>query len=187
MMLAFTYFFLPSISAYSKAWMFSTVRTIMSCSTARRVCVPISRHLDDMITLQGIAGGVPSALVWPFIALLNKGALLSIQSIWVRKGTMWFLLLGSAILKAVMGCLCFTAVTIQINHSVVQTHLGAVNGLGQSMASLARAVGPAVGGAMWSMSTQVKFSLEHAIHGIFVALNVLLSYRVCVCWYAYVD
>ena len=43
------------------------------------------------------------------------------------------------------GCLSFTAVMIQINHSVVADDLGKVNGLGQSMASLTRAIGPAIG------------------------------------------
>ena len=42
-----------------------------------------------------------------------------------------------------------------INNSVFDEALGAVNGLGQSMASLARAIGPAFGGLLWSISEKV--------------------------------
>eukprot|EP01034_Spumella_vulgaris_P025841 gene25841-32338_t len=50
-----------------------------------------------------------------------------------------------SVAKSVMGCISFTAVMLQVNHSVYDEHLGAVNGLGQSLASLSRAVGPAIG------------------------------------------
>jgi len=35
--------------------------------------------------------------------------------------------------------------------------LGAVNGLGQSLASLSRSIGPAVGGVLWSLSVHYHF------------------------------
>eukprot|EP00981_Chlorochromonas_danica_P003338 scaffold644_cov168-Ochromonas_danica.AAC.30 len=51
---------------------------------------------------------------------------------------------------------CGSYVMIQVNHSVSEKYLGAVNGLGQSFAALARAVGPALGGALWSLSIQTE-------------------------------
>ena len=51
----------------------------------------------------------------------------------------------------------FTAMMIQVNDSVADKNLGAVNGLGQSIGALARAIGPALGGILWSLS--VKFSM----------------------------
>lgn len=42
-----------------------------------------------------------------------------------------------------------------INNSVLDESLGVVNGLGQSLASLARMVGPGFGGMLWSISTEV--------------------------------
>ena len=61
------------------------------------------------------------------------------------------------------GCLSFTAVMILINHSVVADDLGKVNGLGQSMASLTRAIGPAIG--MWicmaTMHTYILYIYNH--------------------------
>jgi MFS family permease len=70
---------------------------------------------------------------------------------------LWVLLILCAVLKSVLSCLSFTAVMIMINNSVFDHHLGAANGLGQCLASLARAIGPAVGGALWSISVQVSF------------------------------
>jgi hypothetical protein len=46
----------------------------------------------------------------------------------------------------------FTAMMIQVNDSVADKNLGAINGLGQSIGALARAVGPALGGILWSVS-----------------------------------
>jgi MFS family permease len=60
-------------------------------------------------------------------------------------------------MKSVFTCFAFSAVMIQVNHSVHDEYLGAVNGLGQSLAALARAIGPALGGAMWSISTKHHF------------------------------
>lgn len=113
-------------------------------------------------------------------------------------------------MKSVMSCLSFTAVMIQINHSVTDKHLGKVmrlsrfilhtshftlrtrspshkyctlsspppfsimnstqvNGFGQSIASLARSLGPALGGILWSMSIHKKF-----VYFNFIATSLLL-------------
>lgn len=58
-----------------------------------------------------------------------------------------------------------------VNHSVYDRDLGAVNGLGQSMSSLARSVGPALGGALWSLSVKFDFIFLNFI--IAVAILVL--------------
>ena len=55
--------------------------------------------------------------------------------------------------------------TLPRGRSVPSRHLGKVNGMGQMIAALARAVGPALGGAFWSVS------LRHD----FVFLNFLLA------------
>lgn len=55
----------------------------------------------------------------------------------------------------------------QVNHSVEEEYLGAVNGLGQSMAALARAIGPALGGALWSISIKTE--------------NVFINFTAVVC------
>lgn len=67
-----------------------------------------------------------------------------------------------------MAQLSFTPMMLLVNNSAPRSSLGAVNGLGQSMASIARAVGPAVGGALWSVGTVTSF-----IYINFIALTVL--------------
>ena len=43
---------------------------------------------------------------------------------------------------------------MMVNHSVEDCDLGKVNGAGQTVAAMARAVGPALGGVIWSVSLQ---------------------------------
>jgi hypothetical protein len=62
-------------------------------------------------------------------------------------------------------------VIIIINHSVTTDKLGEVNGLGQSFAAAARSIGPAIGGAMWSISVRNRFIFMNFI----VASSVLLA------------
>ena len=59
-----------------------------------------------------------------------------------------------------------------MNDSVADRHLGEVNGLGQSIGALARAVGPALGGLLWSLSRQFNFIFANFIG---VATLLLIS------------
>ena len=72
-------------------------------------------------------------------------------------GFLWPVLILIMILKSVAACLSFTAVMLQVNHCVTEEHLGKANGLGQTLASLARAIGPALGGMLWSIAIQRHF------------------------------
>jgi hypothetical protein len=63
----------------------------------------------------------------------------------------WLLLYVAMLLKAVAGCFAFTGTMIIVNLSTPPALLGEVNGVGQALASLARGVGPAMGGVAWSM------------------------------------
>jgi len=127
-MLVFTSVVLPGLSRHSKFWMFRV----------------------------GTIGCVPVALSLPFIALLNR-VWWSSFSPSVHYVVLWTVLPIVNVLKSVFTCFAFSAVMIQVNHSVYDEYLGAVNGLGQSLAALARAVGPALGGALWSVSTRHHF------------------------------
>ena len=59
--------------------------------------------------------------------------------------------------QSVAVCLCFTAVVVQVNESVAERELADVNAMGQMFASLARCVGPGVGGLLWSLSVNADF------------------------------
>jgi hypothetical protein len=127
-MLLFTSFILPVMSRRSKFWMFRV----------------------------GTIGVIPVAASMPVIALLNR-TVWSHYSPAVHGWLLWTILPTINVLKSVFTCFAFSAVMIQVNHSVHDEYLGAVNGLGQSLAALARAIGPALGGAMWSISTKHHF------------------------------
>ena len=57
-----------------------------------------------------------------------------------------------------------------VNHSVYDRDLGAVNGLGQSMSSLSRSIGPALGGALWSLSVKYEFIFLNFISGVAILI-----------------
>jgi hypothetical protein len=57
--------------------------------------------------------------------------------------------------KAISGTNAFTGCIILVNAVAPKDSLGAVNGAGQSLASLVRALGPALGGLSWGWSLQL--------------------------------
>lgn len=60
-----------------------------------------------------------------------------------------------------------------INNSAAEKDLGLVNGFGQSLASAARCIGPAIGGALWSLSVR-----SHFIFFNFIFVQLLLLWAV---------
>jgi MFS family permease len=130
-LLIFTNLILPKLASKSKQWLYEI----------------------------GLLGAIPLALCWPLIAILNSNILLKSYSLNSTTYLLiiWFLLIMTNICRYVCSCCSFTAVIIQVNHSVENQYLGRVNGLGQSLASLARAIGPALGGMLWSISTRIHF------------------------------
>jgi hypothetical protein len=74
-----------------------------------------------------------------FTALLGRAAL-------------WAELAPIMVVRAMIGSSAFTAVMIIVNNGSPTGSLGAVNGLGQAGASLSRALGPLLGGSIWSLS-----------------------------------
>eukprot|EP01104_Vermistella_antarctica_P003012 TRINITY_DN1318_c0_g1_i2.p1 TRINITY_DN1318_c0_g1~~TRINITY_DN1318_c0_g1_i2.p1 ORF type:complete len:745 (-),score=181.09 TRINITY_DN1318_c0_g1_i2:1897-4131(-) len=121
----------------------------------------------------GLAATVPLFLVIPFtnFILTRIGALV-----------MWPVLVSTLILRILFASTTFVPVMVFVNNSVPTHNLGTVNGVGQACASLARAIGPALGGAIWSMSESIRQVPGHQ-YILFVAVaacivaTLLLSYR----------
>lgn len=61
-------------------------------------------------------------------------------------------LYASFVAKAFAQCSAFTGSIIAVNAAPAQEQLGAVNGVGQTLAALVRGVGPALGGILWAAS-----------------------------------
>jgi MFS family permease len=128
-MLIFTTCVLPTIASKSKQWLYEI----------------------------GIIGAIPLTLGWPLLASLNYHVIRNFDDKWMSQLVLWALLLLLNIFKNMFACFSYTAVMIQINHSAENEYLGAVNGLGQSFAAAARAIGPAIGGILWSCSVKMHF------------------------------
>ena len=66
---------------------------------------------------------------------------------------------------------------IMINNSVLDESLGVVNGLGQSLASLARMIGPGLGGILWSVSMEVS-ELIRPMHALSTGIYAFYAHTV---------
>ncbi|KAF7318868.1 Histone H2B [Mycena chlorophos] len=60
----------------------------------------------------------------------------------------------STALRYCGSCFAYTSVSILVNYMTPPHAVGLANGLAQSIVSLARCVGPVIGGYLWSVSTQ---------------------------------
>lgn len=67
------------------------------------------------------------------------------------------------ILHAATNILSFTSMFLLVNHSADSDLVGTANGMAQSVASLARGLGPLIGGLIlsWSLSNGLKFPFDH--------------------------
>jgi hypothetical protein len=95
----------------------------------------------------------------------------------------WALFYFTMLLKAVSGCSAFTSSMILVNALPPPQQLGQVNGVGQSLASLARGLGPGLGGVLWGAS--VRFHRPGAAllpYGL-VALTALGGW--CIYWFVH--
>lgn len=106
---------------------------------------------------------IPFTVAWPLLGLMHRALMRDSSA--AQRYLFWGILLFVSTVKNILATTTFTAVIMLVNHTVSSEHLGKVNGLGQSLAALARAVGPAAGGALWSLSLQIHF----------VSLNFLVA------------
>jgi hypothetical protein len=67
----------------------------------------------------------------------------------------WIFFYLTMLLKAVSGCSAFTSSMILVNALPPPQQLGQVNGVGQTLASLARGLGPGLGGVLWGASVRL--------------------------------
>lgn len=80
--------------------------------------------------------------------------------------------------KACVACTQFTCVMILVNNSGTSVDLGAINGIGQSASSLARAIGPLLGGSLWSASLRIDFALHYYIPYLLQILVIAVAYYI---------
>jgi MFS family permease len=153
----------------------SRIGTLISISAGCLLCFTatllpkLASHSKQWLYEVGIIAAIPLTLCWPLIAVLNDKVLLRLGlSETSYLIIVWSLLLLTNTAKLVCSSCSFTAVMIQVNHSVEEEYLGRANGLGQSLAAAARAIGPALGGMLWSISTRFHFVFLNFLMIIFI-------------------
>jgi hypothetical protein len=79
-------------------------------------------------------------------------------------------------LRSVAATFAFTSAIIMLNVAAPKAHIGAINGVGQTLASFVRGVGPALGGAMWSLSLGIDLPGSHFLVFVIVSAIALLGH-----------
>lgn len=99
-------------------------------------------------------------------------------------GDNFFIMAGLIATTAVRYCgntLGYTAISILLNYMTPPSAVGYANGIAQSIVSLARCVGPALGGYIWSISVRDDpsgYSVAFFICTAFCALGVVQSFMI---------
>eukprot|EP00761_Pharyngomonas_kirbyi_P006981 gb/GECH01006990.1/.p1 GENE.gb/GECH01006990.1/~~gb/GECH01006990.1/.p1 ORF type:complete len:175 (+),score=22.50 gb/GECH01006990.1/:1-525(+) len=114
-----------------------------------------------------------SILLAPFYPVFPEvSRLAGLDSTWGNV-SLWIVLVLVYSWRTVMTLVCFTAVNIIVNNSILPENRGRLNGIAQSSVALARALGP-VGGASlfaWSNVNGLPFPLDN--HFIYVIGGVV--------------
>ena len=122
---------------------------------------------------------IPCVLLWPMAAYFYYHFHVDNQIGTDSDIMVWCLMFLLGFTNIIRNCLCaltFTIVMIQVNNSVKTNELGVVNGLGQLVASIARCVGPVVGGLLWSVSTTFHFLfLNFIIISILIVISIIIN------------
>eukprot|EP00884_Botryococcus_braunii_P001000 jgi/Botrbrau1/10900/Bobra.0025s0073.1 len=115
----------------------------------------------------GILGSIPLTLglAVPSLVPVPRGARLA-------------LLTAVLSVKNTMASNVFTSAMLTVNAAAPPQCIGAVNGAGQSLASIARGVGPALGGLFWSASVSVHMPAHQVIPFGVVAASFVALYRI---------
>ncbi|GAB5591317.1 hypothetical protein Unana1_06217 [Umbelopsis nana] len=95
--------------------------------------------------------------------------------VWGEAGDqwVWYLMLISLTVRFTLSTFSYTAVMLMVNNSAPVEKLGTVNGVGQTSVSFVRAVGPALGGSLWSFSLTSGFGFPFNYYFVFVFMSVL--------------
>ncbi len=113
-----------------------------------------------------VAPLIPILLVFPAAGRLSD-----------RPDALWPVMALGVAFKA--GCMApaFTSIMLLINNSSRGRALGSINGFAQSVASLVRAIGPTLGGALFDASIGPKFDFlgSYRLHAVYAIMSILAA------------
>lgn len=116
---------------------------------------------------------LPIILGFPIVAYVNQ-KYFSKFSEHISSILLWISLLSVYTIRNILATLSFSGIIMLINNSAPEKDLGLVNGLGQSLASAARCIGPAIGGALWSLSVRTHFIFLNFIFVQFLLIGAVI-------------
>jgi fucose permease len=119
---------------------------------------------------------IPIVMLFPLSSVLGRPF----------SGILFWMAMG---LKSVSGSNAFTSCLVLVNLAAPKESLGQVNGLGQTLASFVRALGPWLGGILWSASLiafESVFGSSYGHQWVPFLLPVLLS-GACIYVYKHLD
>eukprot|EP01095_Lingulamoeba_sp_RSL-Kostka_P007536 TRINITY_DN2412_c0_g1_i1.p1 TRINITY_DN2412_c0_g1~~TRINITY_DN2412_c0_g1_i1.p1 ORF type:complete len:644 (+),score=147.35 TRINITY_DN2412_c0_g1_i1:28-1959(+) len=94
-----------------------------------------------------------------------------------KKLLLWPTIILILCMKQIFAALCFIPVMILVNNSVTPNNLGTINGIGQSVGSLARGIGPFAAGATYSFSLDLDIPFN--IFLVFVIISIMCIVAFC--------
>ncbi|OZJ03734.1 hypothetical protein BZG36_04148 [Bifiguratus adelaidae] len=87
----------------------------------------------------------------------------------------WWLTVLNLTVRFCLTTISYTAVMLMVNNSAPPEMLGTVNGIGQTSVSFVRAIGPALGGSIWSWSLTNSLPFPFDNYFIFLVMSVLTT------------
>ena len=108
---------------------------------------------------------VPYFLLFPLLS--------NLESVHLNEYVMFAIISVCCFIRAAIGACSFTPLFMLINGSAPQSSLGAVNGLGQTLAAASRTVGPLIGGGVWSLTIEWGEWHHFVVYAIVGALCAL--------------
>ncbi len=109
--------------------------------------------------------------MWPLIPVVLLFPALSRLSPWPE--ALWIGMAIGVAMKAGLMSVAFTSIMLIINNSSRGVALGAINGVAQSAASLVRALGPTLGGVLYSASLNFEVFGSFRLHTVYGIMAVL--------------
>ncbi|KAJ6488139.1 major facilitator superfamily domain-containing protein [Mycena vitilis] len=131
----------------------------------------VQRFGERLVFLSGLSTCIPIFALFPIMSVIAKESGLSL-TIWI--------LLGFVLTLGAMMDSSFGAIFMFITASAPASSRGTVNGISQTTASIARAIGPAVATSLFSFSVLHNILGGYAVYALFVVLS---AFALLLGWY----
>ena len=139
----------------------------------------VNRIGPQRAVMWGSRLAVPFVALWPLLGLAASSS----------GPVKWSVLAGAMLLRSVAGLLQGTSTFMVVSNSVPASSLGSLNGAAQTISSLGRTVGPALGGIILAWSLQGRHPWPLNIFAVynFVAVILVVVYFVAASLPAHVN